>query len=171
MKKFIIVSLAVVVGVAVVIWLSGSSRETIGGASQNIERPTGAVEGPVKGSRYTDPSGFSFEMPSGYTARAISDGLGKTITVEKQGSGFQIAVSPYDEPVAGFGEARIRKDLPDLVMKNVKDFSVAGGKGVSFDSDTGREIWFVSGETLYQISAPQSEAVNAQTAAATFKPE
>ncbi|MBI5133948.1 MAG: hypothetical protein HZA81_00980 [Candidatus Taylorbacteria bacterium] len=125
-------------------------------------------------STYSDPSGFSFEVPTGYEPRAVEDGSGKMVLVEKQGEpgrGFQVFVSYYDEPASGFTAARIKKDIPDIVMKGVKEISIAGGKGVSFDSDSGREIWFVAGESLYQISAAPSEASHAETAFETFKIE
>lgn len=166
MKKILIILLLLVVGAAVAVWLSRASEVSIGGVSQNVEKPAS-----VAGSRYEDPSGFSFERPDGYEIRSIADENGKTILVEKGGSGFQIVVTPYDEPASGFTVARIKKDLPDLVMKDAKEFELAGGRGVMFDSDPDREIWFVVIDTLYQVSAPQSEAANAERAVATFRKE
>ena len=123
----------------------------------------------AQGTRYEDPSGFSFELPQGYRARKVEEEAQATIIIEKgAGSGFQIVVSSYDEPSGEFGVARIKQDLPDLVMRDVKEISVANGKGVAFDSDSGHEIWFVAGGSLFQMTAPQNEIINAKNAIDTF---
>lgn len=121
------------------------------------------------GSRYVDPSGFSFVVPDGYSTRVLQDGEARAIVVEREGSGFQVSVSPYDEPVAEFGVARIKKDLPDIEMSEVRELSVSGGKGISFESDGVREIWFAADGSLYQITASRSEAAHAERVAETFR--
>ncbi len=167
MKKTIIVFLVLGFVVGIVFLLSKGSQESISTISQNVERlDVGATK-----NRYRDPSGFSFEKLSGYEIRTIADDMGKTLLFEKEGvtgSGFQIFISYYDEPALEFTAARIRKDLPDLVMKEVKEFEIADGRGVMFDSDSGREIWFVVGESLYQVTAPLSEAEPAEHVVTTF---
>ncbi len=168
MKKIIIAVLIIGVGVGLYVGLSGDSYQFETGASQNVERPN--VQANI--SRYIDPSGFSFEKITGYEIRVLAEEIGKTLLFEKEGkaaTGFQMFVSYYDEPALGFTTARIKKDLPDLVMKDVKEFDIAGGRGVSFESGSDREIWFVGGESLYQITAPVAESANAQKVVDTFK--
>lgn len=155
------------VGAGIVFLLSRGSEESINAISQNVEK----LEDVVAKDRYIDPSGFSFEKLAGYDIKTITDETGKTLLFEKggaTGSGFQIFISYYDEPALEFTAARIRKDLPDLVMKEVKEFEIAGGRGVMFDSDSGREIWFAVGESLYQVTAPLSEAEPAEHIVTTF---
>jgi hypothetical protein len=167
--------LAVIIAAVIVAGLSAFSQGEKGGDTPSLGISFGSKGGAASGGgAFIDPSGFSFEMPDGYVARSLPDDAGKAIVVEKEGEtgkGFQIAVSYYDEPASGFTIARIRKDLPDLVMKNAKEISVAGGQGVSFDSDSGLEIWFVVAESLYQISASEGGRDAAQRAIDTFKAE
>lgn len=122
-------------------------------------------------SRYVDPTGFSLEVPEGYSARVVQDEVSRAVVFERGGSGFQIAVSPYDEPADGFGAERVKRDLPDLDMRDVRGIEVAGGKGISFLSDSLYEAWFIVDGSLYQITAPPAEAANAERAVATFNIE
>lgn len=167
MKRIIIVLVIVAVGAGLVIWLLGDSQEFENRAPQ-VERFLD------DGSRYVDPSGFSFEKPSEYTIRTIADDGGKTLLFEKTGvlgTGFQMFISFYDEPVSEFTTARVKKDLPDIAMKNVREFEIAGGRGVMFDLDMDREMWFVVAESLYQLSVPMSEISSADRILTTFKVE
>jgi len=69
--------------------------------------------------------------------------------------GFQIRISPFDEDIALTPE-RIGRDLPDLDLREPELISVAGVQAVVFLSNEGtletRQIWFVRGGRLYQIS-------------------
>lgn len=125
----------------------------------------------AEAKRYEDPAGFSFELPEGYSARKLSDEGGDSIILERGSTGFQLYVSTYDEPASGFTALRVRRDIPDLVMKNVEEFAIRGGRGIEFDSESGHEIWFVIDGSLYQISSPQSEAANAKKVRLTFDSE
>ncbi|MFH0804489.1 MAG: hypothetical protein V1896_02720 [Candidatus Zambryskibacteria bacterium] len=70
--------------------------------------------------------------------------------------GFEITIIPFDESGPLTAE-RIKQDLPDLAMNNVKDFFISTDiKGISFDStdenigDT-HEVWFSAKGELYQF--------------------
>ena len=71
-------------------------------------------------------------------------------------SGFQIVISSFDEEGA-LTEKRIKDDLPDLPMQNVRIASVAGVQSIAFrshDDTLGNlfEIWFAHRGDLYQIT-------------------
>ena len=167
---FIVIAIAVVLGIVFTVREDGGKESYVATEPSQfgIETPNATI----KDSRYSDPSGFSFEIPKGYVARVSGDMTEKTFVFEKEGksgSGFQMLVTPYDEPASEFTVARIRRDLPDLVMKEVKEFEIPNGRGVMFDSDSGREIWFAAADGLYQITSPQTDAEAAEHVAATFK--
>jgi len=115
---------------------------------------------------HVDPT-FSFEYPSSFTAAPIEEGSGETILLQAKDnpeSSFQIYISPFDENIV-LDEARIKKDLPNLVVENPGEILISEKtKAVSFTSAnnltiSSREVWFVYDGFLYQISAPlESEA-------------
>ena len=82
---------------------------------------------------------------------------------------IQIFITPYDEDPAAFGIARIRRDLPSAPLAHATEFSIAGGRGVSFDDAAGREIWFAAAGQLYQMTAPEALAAEAQSAVDSFQ--
>ena len=111
---------------------------------------------------HRDPQfGFSFRYPKDLkvSRAALSDGsVSVAISGGKEGTaGFQILITPLDEPLT-LDTERIRADLPDLVISESKEFSIDGGTGVLFASDDpgfngdSREVWFVRGTVLFQIS-------------------
>ena len=123
--------------------------------------------------------GFSFDKPDGYTVGAVTEGEGemilvqsnKTDTSDKSYSGFQIFITPLDQPVELSPEF-IKKDLPGTAVNNPQAILLDGkGKGMMFESNNeafgGRsfEIWFVykpqiNADTtyLYQITSYASFA-------------
>lgn len=129
---------------------------------QNIEAESGETniqgrEFSHENGRYTNTTyGFSFSLPPAYEARA--SGLGEDGEVLTFDAGtetsFQIFIMLHDEPA--INEERIRIDLPDLVMKHVREGTLADTEVLvfnSFDSSLGDtyEVWFVRGKHLYQI--------------------
>lgn len=101
---------------------------------------------------------FTFEYPKSFASSSEDiEGGGKVITVEstEPKKGFQITTVPFDESEVLTPE-RIKQDLPDLVMDNVKNIEVDGFSALSFNSNDENlgdtfEVWFNAGGSLYQI--------------------
>lgn len=101
---------------------------------------------------------FSFAIPEGHTVGEVIEQGGETIVVQdvSTGLGFQLFISPFDEDIT-LTQERIRQDLPGLVMESVQTIPIAERTGVAFVSQnqtfgTSREVWFVYGGYLYQMS-------------------
>lgn len=121
------------------------------------------VKNAAMGETYHDVAfGFLFQYPSGYQFATTTFGAGgELITIEKgPDRGFQIAVTPFDEPDPLTAE-RIQLDLPDMVMDEPKEIRIGGDAGVSGivffgnNADLGktREVWFNHVGYLFQITA------------------
>lgn len=122
---------------------------------------------------YTHPSdGLSFIYQSDFSLQVFADEGGEVIlaTNPVYGMGFQIFIQPWNEPWP-LTEARIRRDLPDVVMEDVlatelfHDPQTAMIRFSSRDPGIGelREAWFVRQGFLYQITfhAPSAEILDA----------
>lgn len=132
-----------------------------------------------KDSKYThaDPV-FSFEYPEGYAPSFIQEETGDSIVVSRGGdslAGFQIFVTPFDEPNIELTPNRIQNDIPDIVMKSPETVSLPGGiKALSFVSrheslgDT-FEVWFVKDGYAYQFSSTHEGVEGLDKALATIK--
>ena len=111
---------------------------------------------------YENPDyGFSFKYPKGFNATELDDDSGHTVLVQnaEEKSGFQVYITPFDEeePLTG---ARILQDLPASEVIDPKDVLIGEGKAInaviflstspSFGKT--REIWFVYGGFLYQVT-------------------
>lgn len=129
---------------------------------QNIEAAAGEVEGQFAASsdlsRHDEPKyGFSFAYPSTYRVGGFSEESGDTLLLQNEnGVGLQLLITPFDENITLTAE-RIRRDIPDLDMRNVETVQIGGVLGVSFTSsgnDFGEsaEAWFVRDSHLYQFS-------------------
>jgi len=118
---------------------------------------------------YTHLSGaFSFEYPADLSVSSFGvayDESGEIILVQdnKGKGGLQIIVSVFDEDVV-LTEERIRRDIPDLVMLDVRVRTLGIGEKkvqavvfTSTNSSMGKssEAWFVYGGRLYQVSTPR----------------
>ena len=135
-----------------------SSNSPTTGAPQSSE--TGAT------SNYTNSTHhFSLSYPNGLGLKpaefAADQGDYVTIADAKTGTGMQIYITPFNEDLSVLTAARIKQDAPDLQIVSPQDVTVGqSGKGVAFFDGTGdsanRQIWFVVGKELYQITAPKS---------------
>lgn len=111
---------------------------------------------------------FSFGYPKELNISEFAEGGGADVilvqpsapdqrTDQRQISGFQILISPFDEP-GPITKKRILKDIPDMAIADDKIISVGGESALSFKSkdESGSEtleIWFVHGGYLYQITS------------------
>lgn len=109
---------------------------------------------------------FSFRFPSDMTLSTLPnlvEGVpaGEVILVQNSnaGRGFQITISPFDEPGNILTKERIQADVPDLKIIDPKPLLIGeSGQGLAFLSDNdqfggnSREVWFVFNGNLYQIS-------------------
>jgi hypothetical protein len=100
----------------------------------------------------------------------IQEAHGELVLVQNPavGMGFQIFITPDDETTP-LTAARIRHDLPDMVMDEVVEFELADGtpavRFVSHDTQLGGvgETWFRRDGHLYQlaVSAPDRDLQDA----------
>lgn len=132
-----------------------------------------------KDSKYThtDPV-FSFEYPEGYAPSFIQEETGDSIVLSRGGdslAGFQIFVTPFDEPNIELTPNRIQNDIPDIVMKSPETILLPSGiNALSFVSrheslgDT-FEVWFVKDGYAYQFSSTRDGVPGLDKALATIE--
>lgn len=112
---------------------------------------------PDPGERYTNSTyRFAVTMPVGFSARELE---GAVVIENGAGDGIQVLITPLGEDIRVLTEGRIRADIPDLAISGAQSVEVgADHTGLAFRSDNeafdgaSREVWFVFGGDLYQIS-------------------
>jgi hypothetical protein len=118
---------------------------------------------------YTHPVyGFSFPYSQDFIVRAIEEGELVLVENPAVGMGFQVFITPDDE-VDPLTAERIRRDLPDMPMDEVVEFTLADETAavrfVSHDPALGDvgETWFRRAGYLFQLSvvAPDRELQDA----------
>ncbi len=99
---------------------------------------------------------FSFAAPEGY---AVREGDGVVFVEDKKGDGIQILITPIDEDITVMTVERINADIPDMRITDTEPVEIGDARtGLAFKSDNeafdgaSREVWFVYGGYLYQIS-------------------
>ncbi|MBU1102571.1 hypothetical protein KJ853_02860 [Patescibacteria group bacterium] len=113
--------------------------------------------------------GFSFDYPADWSVDIFKDDVGDVAVIQNAETGILIYVYPFDEP-GPITKERILRDVPDMTIENGRQIKI-GEAGVIdvliFDSDEremgpSKEMWFVHGGFLYQISAAEGsgEALN-----------
>jgi hypothetical protein len=131
------------------------------GGPQDSSKADAAVETYVY-----DRTGFALDIPSGFSAR-LSDGEETDIVIvegiESSSEGYQVAITPWDEPADALSFARIQADLPDLKLSRTQAGALPiGVLALSFEIEQAgeetREVWFVHAGYLYQMSAPIASA-------------
>ena len=112
--------------------------------------------------------GFSFRHPNDTKITELEDDSGDVIIADGgPQKSFQIFIMPFDEPMTVMTPERIRRDLPNAVIKNPQeailgDPSINSGQvayALIFESASDgigqtREVWIVHNGFLYQITAP-----------------
>lgn len=89
-------------------------------------------------------------------------GAGNTMVVlfknKAQGVGFEIFIAPYSQPQ--ITQDRFLMDEPSAVMNDPANITIDGAPATKFLSTnaamgTSREVWFLYGGYLYEITTPQ----------------
>ena len=117
---------------------------------------------------------FFFDVPKGFSFNEIPDEKGTVVLVEgSAGESFQIFVTPFDEP-GPLTPERIKKDLPQKVIRNPRAGTLDGVSAIAFtshDEDTGDvfEIWFIHDGSLFQITTKSDFADGLQNILQTWK--
>ncbi len=142
-------------------------------------------------TRYTNAKyGFSFEKPAGYSIGAVPDAIGETLVVQSgatplvpstpegnavKGLGFQIYITPLDEPVE-LTPAFIKTDLPGTSVVNPLKIKLDDkADGIMFESNSSAfggksyEIWLTYNGRLYQITSYASFAEELKKIVGTWK--
>ncbi len=110
---------------------------------------------------HNDDYHFSFKYPSGFTVTPFSEDGHDVILVQKNPTtiGIQIVISPFEGGDVDVTVGMIHTDLPDLKIDEPQELLVGTNKkGLAFVSDNkdfggkSREVWFVFGGHLFQIS-------------------
>jgi len=105
---------------------------------------------------------FSFNYPKVFKITEKNDAGGQTIIVTNPSNsshGFQVAITPFSDPVNTLTKETIETDIPDLFITDVLKISIDSvAKGLMFESDnpdfdsSSREVWFIYKGNLYQMS-------------------
>lgn len=169
-------------GVAVFFMKKGGSPEKIALPDFNFNNSFQAASANPDASAYpqnyenTD-YGFSFSYPDGFDIREIDEDPGFTVLAEgkpaspSQGGEnkiFQIYINSFDEegPIT---PERIKKDIPDIQIKQSQNFSLDGRDALAFMTDENIEVWFVYGGNLYQATALKAFTDDLSKILATWK--
>lgn len=159
-----------------------TSEEQAAAAAETVAQQA-AVSSVKEAVRYSHKApDFSFDKPEGYTVGALpgEDG-GQTLVVQKSVgsgtsySGFQIVITPLDEPMTLTPDL-IKSDLPGTSVSGAQKISLDGkGNGMMFSSNNesfgGKsfEIWFATPTHLYQITSYAGFAPELQKIIGTWK--
>ncbi len=112
---------------------------------------------------YIHPAGdFSFMYPKGFTVTKAPSDVGETLVVQNttnKSVGVQILITPFSGNDIDITADMIHDSLPDLAISQPQPIDIGPSrKGLAFISDnpayngSSREVWFVFGGHLYQIS-------------------
>lgn len=172
-SKLLVVIIVVVLALAGAYFLwSRGNLPSLNLGSQNSENQ-GDASAPASDQSadmseiYTSPDyGFSFKYPKGFNTTELSDDSGDTVLVQsaEEKSGFQIYITPFDEPEPLTG-ARILEDLPASEVIDPKDVLIGEGKTInaviflSTNPSFGktREVWFLRDGFLYQVTTYEGQ--------------
>lgn len=120
----------------------------------------------IAGYQYTEKYanssyGFSFKHPQDFAVSELPAEGGEVVLIQNTAKniGVQILISPFDGGEIDITADFIKAEIPDLKISQPQEVLVSlGRKGLAFMSDNeafggaSREVWFVFGGNLYQIS-------------------
>jgi hypothetical protein len=104
---------------------------------------------------------FSLYYPDDLTVSEQQGASGSMVVLfrdQMTGQGFDIFIVPYDEPK--ITQATFLMDEPSGVMNDPQNITIDGAAATEFFGtnpamDASREIWFLRGGFLYEVTAPQ----------------
>ena len=170
MKKFILILILAAIGIAGYQFITKRgvlSPQAADGGSSEWEKGTGepltiSSLDATNSKEFKDSTrGLSFRYPDYMDSSIFDDATGDIILVQstEKAQGFQVLITPWDEPETTLDASMIKRDIPDLKITDPQDVLLGeSGKGVAFLSDNesfggnSREVWFIYGGNLYQIS-------------------
>lgn len=104
-------------------------------------------------------NGFEFRYPKRFTLSVFEEGGGTMILLQNPvpNLDIQIYVSAFTGTDRTLTAERLKEEIPDLVVESPQEVIVtASNKGIAFMSESEsiktREVWFIVGSGLYQIS-------------------
>ncbi len=102
--------------------------------------------------------GFRFHYPSWMELGEMDEDEGYVVLAEGNGTSIQIFILPWDEGTGVLTPARIRQDLPNIVIENPQVVNLQHGvQALIFESGEDgfktREVWITSDRYLYQVTA------------------
>lgn len=110
---------------------------------------------------FKDPEGsFEFHYPADMDLKQYNE-KGQTLIFSLPNDstvGFQLVTSEYNGTPAEFTLAELERSLSPLVIADATAIRIGEGRGYSFSTNDpafdgeSREIWFVDGKSLYQMS-------------------
>lgn len=127
---------------------------------QPYEKQFATKEGGAGPNRFVSKKfDFTFQYPRKFSVSAFDDRGGHTVLVQRDDgeTAVQIFITGWDEPSNAVTPERIKKDLPDLAIREPRKMSMAGDDtaltfvGESQQFGTTREVWFARRGNLYQI--------------------
>ena len=105
---------------------------------------------------------FSFKYPKDFMVSQMPDGSGGEVVLVQnilKNIGIQILITENDEPDSDITEAVINESITDLKISEPQEVLIGlNRKGLAFKSDNSafggasREVWFIYGGNIYQIS-------------------
>jgi len=111
---------------------------------------------PMAGGYTNDVYRFSFSLPQSFSVREME---GVVVIENAAGDGVQVLITPIEEDIPNLTAEIIQTDIPDLAVREPEVVEIGEGRtGLAFLSDNeafdgaSREVWFVFGGSLYQIS-------------------
>lgn len=151
LKIFIAIAVIALTGAGAFWFFLSRDVETEG--QRQISVPVSEKSADISETYTNSKYGFSFDHSKELN---ISEFTEDNVDVILASSGFQILISPFDEP-GPITKERILKDIPDMIITNDKIISVGGESALSFrskdESGETSEIWFVHNGYLYQITS------------------
>lgn len=181
-SKYVGIIAGSIVGIGALLFFGGFFSAHSDSADQSSFDTHGVdTRGVVTSDKDTTPSRyssldyhFSFDAPKGFSFNEIPDEKGTVVLAEgSAGESFQIFVIPFDE-LGPLTPERIKKDLPQKVIRNPRAGTLDGVSAIAFlshEEGTGDvfEIWFIHDGNLFQITTNASFADGLQGILQTWK--
>lgn len=106
--------------------------------------------------------GFSFDYPADWVIDdSFKEEGEEAVLIQNEETGIAVFIYPFDEP-GPITKKRVLKDVPDMKIENEIALKIANGSidALGFDSNERelgptKEVWFVYGGYLYQISGAE----------------